>query len=248
MSDGSAPQGEGGAEHASEQGDVGGSGSGERSLLEDLVDYGLYAPLGAAIRVAQGIPDFVDKGRTRVEGRISTARLVGRFAVKEARRRVEQAITPPPAAPAEESSPDAGRGSFGGSEGVGTDPDAPGAGAGAGATSNTGDPARTAMEGPTSPTVKAGAGHAGSARNEQERPVAAATPVPGAPAVGYPAVEDLAIPNYDSLAASQVVPRLAGLSAGELEAVRRYESARRRRRTVLNRIAQLQDGPAGAKG
>jgi hypothetical protein len=50
----------------------------------------------------------------------------------------------------------------------------------------------------------------------------------------------LAIPDYDSLAASQVVPRLAGLEPDELEAVRRYEAAHRARRTILNRVAQLQ--------
>ena len=51
---------------------------------------------------------------------------------------------------------------------------------------------------------------------------------------------DLAIPGYDSLSASQVVPRLAGLAADELEAVRAYEASTRGRRTILNKIAQLQ--------
>jgi hypothetical protein len=37
-----------------------------------------------------------------------------------------------------------------------------------------------------------------------------------------------------------VVNRLAGLSAGELEAVRAYEAANRGRKTILNKIAQLQ--------
>jgi hypothetical protein len=50
----------------------------------------------------------------------------------------------------------------------------------------------------------------------------------------------LAIPDYDSLAASQVVPRLAGLTPDELEAVRAYEAAHRARRTILGRVAQLQ--------
>src|SRR4051794_9583946 len=54
--------------------------------------------------------------------------------------------------------------------------------------------------------------------------------------------EDLAIPSYDSLAASQVVPRLDGLNSIELEAVRRYEEAHRGRRTVLGKIAILQQG------
>ncbi len=51
---------------------------------------------------------------------------------------------------------------------------------------------------------------------------------------------ELAIPEYDALAASQVVPRLAGLSANELEAVRVYETEHRGRRTILARIDQLQ--------
>lgn len=55
-------------------------------------------------------------------------------------------------------------------------------------------------------------------------------------------VTALAIPDYDSLAASQVVPRLRALEPHELEAVRAYESAGRGRKTILNRIAQLQNG------
>lgn len=51
---------------------------------------------------------------------------------------------------------------------------------------------------------------------------------------------DLAIADYDSLAASQVIPRLAGLEKSELDAVRVYESAHRGRKTILGKIAQLQ--------
>ena len=49
-----------------------------------------------------------------------------------------------------------------------------------------------------------------------------------------------AVPDYDGLAASQVIPRLAGLSPTELEDVRAYEAAKRGRKTILNKIAQLQ--------
>ncbi|HUZ20027.1 MAG TPA: hypothetical protein VMU75_05585 [Acidimicrobiales bacterium] len=59
----------------------------------------------------------------------------------------------------------------------------------------------------------------------------------GAPA----AADELAIPGYDALAASQVVPRLEGLSREELDAVRRHEEATRRRRTILGRISQLEE-------
>jgi len=54
------------------------------------------------------------------------------------------------------------------------------------------------------------------------------------------ASSELAIAEYDSLAASQVIPRLNGLGADELEALRVYESGHRGRKTILGRIAQLQ--------
>lgn len=60
------------------------------------------------------------------------------------------------------------------------------------------------------------------------------------PAGDGPSSAKLAIPDYDSLSASQVVPRLAGLSTAELEAVRAYESAKRGRKTILSKVAQLQ--------
>lgn len=73
--------------------------------------------------------------------------------------------------------------------------------------------------------------------NEGPPPVAGTEPPP--PVVPEPS--GLAIPGYDSLAASQVVPRLAGLSAEELAAVHAYESAHRARQTILNRVRQLQE-------
>jgi hypothetical protein len=67
-----------------------------------------------------------------------------------------------------------------------------------------------------------------------------AGPAPRRSATSGPGGAELAIPGYDSLSASQVLPRLVGLSAGELEAVRAYEAEHRGRRTILGRIAQLQ--------
>ena len=75
-------------------------------------------------------------------------------------------------------------------------------------------------------------------------PVAAVAVVteadPELPTGPVPASAELAIPGYDSLSASQVVQRLAGLSQDELTAVGNYERAHRGRRTILNRIDQLQ--------
>lgn len=62
-----------------------------------------------------------------------------------------------------------------------------------------------------------------------------ATPAPPA----GPSSDELAIPDYDSLSASHVVNRLPSLSSDELDAVYSYESARRGRKTILNKIAQL---------
>ena len=52
--------------------------------------------------------------------------------------------------------------------------------------------------------------------------------------------DSLAIPDYESLSASQVVPRLESLTDDELESIRQYEAANRARRTILSKIAQLQ--------
>jgi hypothetical protein len=60
-----------------------------------------------------------------------------------------------------------------------------------------------------------------------------------APSTG-PGAGLLAIPGYDSLSASQVVQRLAGLSASELDAVGDYEQQHRGRRTILSKVNQLQ--------
>lgn len=70
-------------------------------------------------------------------------------------------------------------------------------------------------------------------------PLVEAEPAPPRPRSG-PDASQLAIPGYDSLAASQVLPRLEGLTPDELEAVRTYETAYRGRRTILGRIGQLQ--------
>ena len=58
---------------------------------------------------------------------------------------------------------------------------------------------------------------------------------------GAPTADELPIAEYESLAAIHVVERLPGLQPDELEAVRRFEAAHRARRTVLAKIAQIQD-------
>jgi hypothetical protein len=70
--------------------------------------------------------------------------------------------------------------------------------------------------------------------------VASAGTPPSATQGPLPTSDDLGIPGYDSLSASQVVQRLPSLLHSELDAVKAYESATRGRRTILTRISQLQ--------
>lgn len=70
-------------------------------------------------------------------------------------------------------------------------------------------------------------------------PVAATPPGSAPPEATSPEPSDLPIEEYQSLAASHVVARLANLSVTELQEVRRFEVAHRGRRTVIGRIDQL---------
>lgn len=54
-----------------------------------------------------------------------------------------------------------------------------------------------------------------------------------------PVQGDLAIPEYDSLAASQVIPRLEMLKANDLEHILAYEESNRNRQTIIHKVGQL---------
>jgi hypothetical protein len=85
---------------------------------------------------------------------------------------------------------------------------------------------------------------------------------PAAPPPGSPAAEPVrpardsaaaaivggALADYDTLSASQVVPRLESLGTEELEAVLRYEASHRNRRTIMRRASQLLDEGTDATG
>jgi hypothetical protein len=93
-----------------------------------------------------------------------------------------------------------------------------------------------------SPVKKATAKNAparkAAASNAPAKRTAAAARPASAPVATGPSA--LAIPDYDQLAASQVIPRLDSMSADELEAIRLHETSHRQRRTILSRVAQLQ--------
>ena len=53
---------------------------------------------------------------------------------------------------------------------------------------------------------------------------------------------DLALPDYDTLPAIDIVVKLDTLDDAARDAIERYESANRQRRTVLGKLAQLAQG------
>lgn len=59
--------------------------------------------------------------------------------------------------------------------------------------------------------------------------------------VVVPLASELPLGDYESLAAIHVVERLGSLRDDEVELIRRFEAAHRARRTVLAKIAQIQD-------
>jgi hypothetical protein len=90
------------------------------------------------------------------------------------------------------------------------------------------------------PPGSAASGAAAAPDSSASSAASQASPAGNGVTEASPAVGELAITDYDSLSASQVVTRLAGLTGDELEAVRAYEVAHRGRKTILNKIAQLQ--------
>jgi hypothetical protein len=194
----------------------------ERPLVEQLLDVALYAPIGAAVVASEQVPALVARGRAQLEGRVTVARMVGRLAVSTARRRLGDGVVLP-----------WGRGLPGSAGGAQT-----GDRGAAGPTGAETVDARGGVE-PASRTPSTPAGRA--RRSTPQRPAGEADQR------SVPEVTSLAVPGYDALAASQVVRRLDGLSGPELEAIYAYESATRRRQTILGRVAQLR-GDASAGG
>jgi hypothetical protein len=158
------------------------------------------------------LPKFIDKGRQQVTGQMMMARMMGEYAVKEGQKEAEKLVKQ-----AQDRLGDLA-----------------------------GGPARPAPSAAPSPAREAAA----AAPSEQApTPTTAAAPSNGNGSRAKPSSQstqasgaELAIPGYDTLSASQVVTRLAGLSTDELEAVRAYELATRHRKTILSRVAQLQTG------
>ncbi len=200
-----------------------------KTPAERALDILVFAPLGLALSARDLLPSLVERGRKQFSGQVTQARVIGQFAVKQGSKEAGKAFEK--ARSSAESTLSARLGENGA---------APATEARAPAPSRPAPtqvrPAPTTVR-PTPAAASAPTPAAAGPGPSPEPVRAAPSPAPGAPA---PLASTLAIPAYDSLSASQVVPRLSGLSPTELEAVRDYESAHRGRKTILNRVAQLQ--------
>lgn len=203
--------------------------------MDAALDLFVYAPVGLVLAAVGEVPKLAAVGRAAVDDRLASARVVGRFALVAGRRQIERRLT-------------AALANFAGGMGPTRVSDDAGSGCGPslGVTTR---PARAPSDAAGSrPPVQAGmapaqAGTAGMAP-AQGGTAGMASAQDGtartAPAAKGSGAAKLAIPGYDSLSASQVVQRLAGLDDDELRAVRTYEATNRGRRTILSRAEQLQ--------
>jgi hypothetical protein len=199
----------------------------DKSPIDQALDLFVYAPLGFALSFREFSKQAAEKGRQQVQ----VAKMMGQFAAQMAGQQAEQKLSGArkqaeevvgsflpgggrpshvPAAPAPAPAPK---------------PAAATTAATAEHVQTSAPPSTAPVTAPADPSVRT------TTPDVPRTPPASSTPAPGA--------ATLAIPAYDTLSASQVVQRLAGLSADELEAVRAYETAGRARKTILNKVEQL---------
>ncbi len=185
-----------------------------KSPLEVALEYCVYAPLGFGLEARSLVPRFVARGRSQ----IMLARVVGKYALRKGAAAAEMALGPV-------GTPAVGLLRVAGLVPEQAAPTVPGA-----------------PHAPTAESANRNGNGQGSEPDLSEPAAPAERAAPTRVARSEPPFDPdtLAIPGYDSLSASQVVPRLEGLEQDELEAVRRYEEATRGRKTILSKIAQLQ--------
>jgi hypothetical protein len=195
--------------------------SDDKTPIDQALDLFVYAPLGFALSFREFSKQAAEKGRQQVQ----VAKMMGQFAAQMAGQQAEQKL-----AGARKQAEEV-VGSF--MPGGGRPSHVPAA---APAPAPAKAPVDTKAPEPRPATTATAGEHVQTSAPAASSPVTA--PV-AAPAAARPAASALAIPAYDTLSASQVVQRLAGLSSDELEAVRAYEAGGRARKTILNKVEQL---------
>jgi hypothetical protein len=198
-------------------------GDDAQKTAERAIDLFVYAPVGVALYLRDTVPTFVNlfasrgraelgQRRQQAQGQVAQAKALGEFAVNVGGPKVREHV--------EKGIAMARKGAeavLGGADEMAT-PDA---------ADDTPPPARHApSDAASTPNASAASAPAGNTSTTTTTTAA-------------PTAATLGIPDYDELSASQVVQRLDGLQAGELDAVRVYEEAHRARRTILYKIEQL---------
>jgi hypothetical protein len=195
----------------------------QKNPVELALDLLVYAPLGFALEARTVVPKLVERGRQQV----TMARVIGQFAVQRGQSKANKRLST------------AGASARSALIDLGLLPDE---GViptnGASAARPAAAPVAAAPAAPEAATAMTAAAEPAPAGTT----ATAEVPVRDEALTKVEAEVELAIPDYDSLAASQVIPRLAGLTGAELEAVRVHEAGHRGRKTILNRVAQLQVG------
>jgi len=192
-----------------------------KNPIEQALDVFVFAPLGFLLSARETIPALAEKGRQYAQ----SAKMMGEFAIGHGRDQAEKAVRQ--AGDQASQTLSVVSNLSGRRPASSTPPSRPVAPSAPAAPSAAEPPA------PTPPPAPEGL----AARAE-----AAAENVRNGMVNMRPTAENLAIPGYDTLSASQVVQRLGGLSEDELEAVRAYEEGGRSRKTILARVEQLQSG------
>jgi hypothetical protein len=198
----------------------------DNGKTDRALDLLVYAPVGVALYLRDTVPTFVNlfvsrgraelgQRRQQAQDQVAQAKAMGEFAVNfggpKVREHVEKGIA---LARKGAESVLAGAGDEGGVPGVADEAPSPA----------------------PAPRPESAAANSTAASRPAGESTNTSTTTTAAPA---PAATTLVIPDYDELSASQVVERLDGLPASELDAVRAYEEAHRARRTILYKIEQL---------
>jgi hypothetical protein len=189
--------------------------------IDKILDAFVYAPIGLLLDGKDLIPDLARRGRAQA----ANARVLGTFALSTADSRVQTAV-----ADVERQLGILFSALSGSTQGAGT-------GGGAEQATKSTSSASPAAGKPKASRAKKAAKPVAKRSNGVSAKAKPSSPKP-------PSVGSLAIDGYDTLAASQIVSRLEGLTPAERKAVARFESANRRRKTILDKIGRL-DAPGG---
>src|SRR5437764_10521613 len=64
----------------------------EDDPTEQLLDVLVYAPLGLLLEARDLLPKLAEKGRRRIGGQVTVARMVGELAVRQGQRQAEKVV------------------------------------------------------------------------------------------------------------------------------------------------------------